>query len=87
MAVIVKKDKKFINDGGHKPFGVDLDPNKELCHITTPDKDATAYYKKSKMQYSDYLGELKGRFERLQKGKATPTTMFFSGFGKGTIKK
>ena len=86
MSVIVKKDKKLINDGGHKPFGVDLDPNKELCHVTTPDKDADAYYKGSKMQYNDYLGELKGRFERLQKGKSTPTTTSFAGFGKGTLK-
>ena len=46
MSIIVKKDKKLINDGGHKPFGLNLDPDKELCHITTPDKDVKGAFKK-----------------------------------------
>lgn len=84
--VIVKKDKPKVNDGGHKPFGVDLDPQKELCHVTKPDKDADAYYKNSKMKYNDYLGELKERYDRAVKGK-TPIKTQFAGFGKGTMKK
>ena len=33
----IKKDKPKINDGGHKPFGIDIDPNENLKHITNPD--------------------------------------------------
>ena len=27
----IKKDKKLKNIGGHKPFGIDLDPGNDLC--------------------------------------------------------
>jgi len=38
------------------------------------------------MKYSDYLGELKSRYDRAAKGK-TPTKVQFSGIGEGTMKK
>ena len=83
----IKKDKRKINDGGHTPFGIDLDPKKDLCHVTTPDKDADAYYKGGKMKYNDYLGELKSRMDRAQVGKSPESIGSFGGFGKGTLKK
>jgi|TARA_Y100000310_G_scaffold17357_1_gene17224 hypothetical protein len=85
--IIVKQNKEKINDGGHKPFGVDLDPKKELCHVTTPDKDADAYYKGQKMNYNDYLGELKGRCDRAAKGKSPRSVGYFAGIGEGTLNK
>ena len=85
--IFIKKDKPKINDGGHKPFGVDLDPQKELCHVTKPDKDANAYYKGQKIRYNDYLGELKTRYDRKVKGKSPNSVGLFGGWGKGTLKK
>ena len=65
----IKKDKKPINDGGHKPFGVDIDPNKTLCHQTNEDGSQSTYYKGSEMQYDDYVSELESRFDKKSKGK------------------
>ena len=77
--VIVKKDKKKINDGGHKPFGVDLDPNNELCHMTSPDKDADVYCKGDKITYTDYISELRTRYNRKLKGKDPSSIGVFGG--------
>tara|TARA_Y100001938_G_scaffold151183_1_gene247042 strand:+ start:13918 stop:14187 length:270 start_codon:yes stop_codon:yes gene_type:complete len=78
----VKKDKVKVNDGGHKPFGVDLDPDKNLTHITNPDGSTEAYYKDSKMDYNDYIDELQTRTERNAKGKdfTSRAIGYFSGF-------
>ena len=83
----IKKDKPKINDGGHKPFGIDLDPEKELCHVTKPDKDADVYVKNDKVKYNDYISELRTRYNRVRKGKSPNSVGLFSGFGKGTLKK
>ena len=56
----IEKDKPIINDGGHKPFGVDLDPNKTLKHVTNPDGSYEAYYKDQKMDFNDYIDEMVG---------------------------
>jgi hypothetical protein len=88
--VIVKKDQPKINDGGHKPFGVDLDPNNDLCHVTNKeDGSCKAYYKGSKMKYDDYISELENRVDRNSKGKSITTQSIgtFSGWGEGKLKK
>ena len=87
LGVQISKIKK--NDGGHKPFGGDLDPKKNLVHNTNEDGSTVAYYKGSKMKYDDYVSELENRVERNQKGKSITTQSIgtYSGFGKGTLKK
>ena len=87
--IIVKKDKPKVNDGGHKPFGVDIDPNKDLCHITEQDGSQETYYKGSKMIFDDYVNELEHRFDKKSKGKDFTSTSIgtFAGWGKGTLKK
>ena len=57
------------NDGGHKAFGIDIDPNKNLVHNTQKDGSCNAYYKGSKMKYDDYLTELETRYDKNSKGK------------------
>ena len=85
----IKKDKPNINDGGHKPFGVDIDPNKNLKHITNPDGSYDAYYKDSKMDFNDYIDEMQDRCEKNKAGKdfTSRGIGLFGGFGKGTLKK
>lgn len=85
----IKKDKPKVNDGGHNAFGVDIDPNKDLCHTTNPDGSYEATYKGSKMNYDDYITSLEERYDRKSKGKSVSANAIgmFSGFGKGTLKK
>ena len=80
--VIVKKDKPKKNDGGPKPFGVDLDPKKDLVHITNDDGSTEAFYKGTKMVYDDYISELESRTDRNKKGKAVDSASIglFSGW-------
>jgi len=76
------------NDGGHTPFGVDIDPNKNLVHNTNEDGSHDAYYKNSKMRYGDYINELEHRFHKKNQGKDyTSSIGLFGGFGKGTLNK
>lgn len=65
----IKLPKIKANDGGHKSFGVDVDPNKDLIHNTQEDGSCNAYYKGSKMKYDDYLSELESRYDKNSKGK------------------
>ena len=67
--VHVKKDQKKVNDGGHKPFGVDLDPQENLCHVTNPDGSWDTFYKGSKMDRMDYIDELEDRTMKNAEGK------------------
>ena len=85
----IKKDKPKVNDGGHKPFGVDLDPSKTLKHVTNPDGSYEAYYKESKMDFNDYIDEMQDRCEKNHEGRdfTSKSIGTFSGFGKGTLKK
>ena len=78
----VKKDKVKINDGGHSPLGVDLDPQKNLTHITNEDGSTEAYYKDSKMDYNDYIDELQDRTEKSAAGKdfTSRSIGYFGGF-------
>ena len=87
--IIVKKDKPKKNDGGHKPFGVNIDPNKDLCHITNEDGSQDTYYKNSKMEYDDYVSELELRFDKKSKGKSISSGSIglFGGWGEGKLKK
>ena len=87
LGVQISKIKK--NDGGHKPFGVDLDPKKNLVHNTNEDGSTVAYYKGSKMQYDDYISELESRVDKNSNGKdfASRSIVLFGGFGKGTLNK
>ena len=77
------------NDGGHTPFGVNIDPNKDLIHNTNEDGSQTAYYKGSKMKYGDYINELEHRFHKKDQGRdfSSRSIGLFGGFGKGTLNK
>ena len=81
------KPKKDIGNLNNKEFGVELDPDNNLCLSEDADKGQQAYYKGSKMSYMDYMGEVGNRISKGKKGKGTSNMGTFSGFGKGTLKK
>ena len=83
----VKKKKPLINDGGHKPFGVDLDPDKKLCHVTEEDGSQSTYHNGDKISYDDYVNNLEETMHRRSQGKSTSSIRTFGGFGSGTLKK
>ena len=79
----VKKDKKpEKNNGGHTAFGVDIDPNKDLVHTTTPDGQNKAKYKVKYLKYDDYISCLEERYDKKDKGKdfTSNTIGVFSGW-------
>ena len=57
------------NIGGTKLFGMDLDPNKDLCLTEDKEKGQKAYYKGEPMKYLDYYEELANRERKLEQGK------------------
>jgi hypothetical protein len=81
----VKKSRPKINDGGHSAFGVNIDPNKDLCHTTNPDGSQEATYKGTGMGMDDYISSLEERYEKRSKGKDFTNIGSFSGFGPGTL--
>ena len=85
----IKKNKPKVNDGGHKAFGVDIDPNKDLCHVTEEDGSQSTYYKGTELNYDDYCTSLEERYHKRSKGKdfTSGSIGVFSGIGKGTLKK
>ena len=80
-------DKKDIGNLNNKDFGVELDPNNDLCLVEDDVKGQKAYYKNSEMSYLDYMGEVGNRINKGKKGKGTTNLGSFAGFGKGTLKK
>ena len=81
----IKKNKPLVNDGGHSPFGVDLDPEKKLCHVTEEDGSQSTYHNGDKISYDDYVNNLEETCHRRSQGKSA--TVFFSGFSFGNKKK
>lgn len=77
------KEKKDV--GGHKPFGIDINPNKDLKLVEDNDRGQTAYYKNQKIKYLDYFGEVCDRGIRVGQGKSIQGS--FGGFGPGKLKK
>ena len=77
------------NDGGHKAFGVDIDPCKDLVHNTHEDGSYNTYYKGSKMKHDDYLSELELRYTKNVDGKdfASRSIGIFGGINFGRIGK
>jgi len=73
----------------HKPFGVDLDPAKELTHEPLSDGDVKATFRGKQMDYDDYIDEMESRATRQSEGKSPIKSSMgiFSGFGKGKLKK
>ena len=72
MANILKIKKSLSerkNVGGTKPFGQELDPNKDLKLVKDKDKGQQAYYKGRKMKYLDYYNEICTRGEKNKLGK------------------
>ena len=84
--IIIKEEIEKKNIGGHKPFGVDLDPNEDLCLAKGGEKGQTAFYKGKKIPYMDYVNEVCTRGEKNKQGKDFSIGTF-AGFGKGTLKK
>ena len=81
------KDKKDIGNLNNKEFGVELDPNKDLCLTEDAEKGQKAYYKGSEMKYLDYMAEVGDRIQKGRAGKGTTNSGSYAGFGKGTLKK
>ena len=81
------KPKKDIGNLNNKEFGVELDPDNNLCLSEDADKGQQAYYKGGKMAYTDYINEVGHRINQGKKGKGTSNIGTFAGFGKGTLKK
>ena len=75
----IKKEKNLKNIGGHKPFGVDIDPNKDLCLTKDTEKGHQAYYKGSKMKYMDYIQEVGDRVKRNKEKRGADNLGFFGG--------
>ena len=80
----IKKDKVLKDTGGTKPFGIDVDPNNDLCLIDEKEKGKEAFYKGKKMDYMDYYDCI---FNRARDGGKSHEVGSFSGFGPGTLKK
>ena len=78
-----------VSKDRHKPFGVDLDPNKDLTHTTQPDGDVKVTHKGNKIKYMDYIDIMEERATRKSEGKKPVKSSMglFSGWGKGTLKK
>ena len=83
--IFIKKDKPLVNDGGHSPFGIDLDPDKKLCHVTEEDGSQSTYHNGDKISYDDYVNNLEETCHKRSQGKSA--TGLFSGFSFGTKKK
>ena len=78
---------KDIGNLNNKEFGVELDPNKDLCLTEDSEKGQKAYYKGSEMKYVDYVCEVGNRISKGKQGKGTSNVGSFAGFGKGTLRK
>ena len=78
-----------VSNDRHKPFGVDLDPNKDLTHTTQPDGDVKVTHKGEKIRYMDYIDIMEERATRKGEGKnpVKSSMGLFGGWGKGTLKK
>ena len=78
-----------INNDRHKPFGVDLDPNKDLTNTAQPDGDVKVTHKGEKIKYMYYIDIMEERATRKGEGKSPVKSEMglFGGFGKGTLKK
>ena len=73
------KEKKDIGNLNNKDFGVELDPNNNLCLADDRDYGQQAYYKGSPMAYMDYMQEVGDRIEKGKKGKGIDNLGFFGG--------
>ena len=80
-------NKKDIGNLNNKEFGVELNPKKDLCLVEDNNKGQQAYYKNSKMSYTDYISEVGDRISKAKKGKGLGDIGTFAGFGTGTLKK
>ena len=78
-----------VSNDRHKPFGVDLDPNKDLTHTTQPDGDVKVTHKGENIKYMDYIDIMEERATRKGEGKSPVKSEMglFGGFGTGTLKK
>ena len=73
------KTKKDIGNLNNKDFGVELDPNNNLCLAEDKDVGQQAYYKGSKMEYMDYMQEVGDRISRGKSGKGIDNIGIFGG--------
>ena len=73
------KSKKDIGNLNNKDFGIELDPNNNLCLAEDKDNGQQAYYKGSEMKYMDYMQEVGDRRSRGKKGKGVDNIGFFGG--------
>ena len=72
-------NKKDIGNLNNKDFGVQLDPTNNLKLVEDDKKGQQAYYKGSKMSYTDYVCEVGNRISKGKKGKGTDNMGVFSG--------
>ena len=72
-------NKKDIGNLNNKDFGVQLDPTNNLKLVEDGKKGQQAYYKGSKMAYTDYICEVGDRISKGKQGKGTDNIGVFSG--------
>ena len=72
-------NKKDIGNLNNKDFGVELDPTNNLKLVEDDKKGQQAYYKGSKMSYSDYICEVGNRINKGKQGKGTDNIGMFAG--------
>ena len=73
------KPKKDIGNLNNKDFGVELDPNNNLCLEEDKDNGQQAYYKGSPMKYMDYIQEVGERVKRNKEKRGADNLGFFGG--------
>ena len=73
------ENKKDIGNLNNKDFGVELDPTNNLKLVEDDKKGQQAYYKGSKMAYSDYICEVGNRISKGKQGKGTDNIGMFAG--------
>ena len=78
---IIKKSqpKKDIGNLNNKDFGIELDPNNDLCLSESGDRGQEAFYKGSKMNYVDYISEVGNRIKKGKEGKGMSNIGLFGG--------
>ncbi len=72
-----------------KLAGVDFDPNDDMVLKPKEDGDVSVKYKGKEIGFDNYIDEMEERVTNHSNGKSIKSSSigYYSGFGKGTLKK
>ena len=72
-----------------KLAGVDFDPNDDMVLKPKEDGDVSVKYKGKEIGFDNYIDEMEERVTYHSNGKSIKSSSigYYSGFGKGTLKK